>query len=312
MVPTLPRWLTLIAGGVVTSILALAAFLLTPWPYNIAVGMIILGYVGGFGIINIPVGHRGVPILFGGRLLIPFPYARTLPDGSTVTLNLIRARFELSEGWNWLPPMPFMGATPIDCREQSVTVPSFTVNSRAPANVRITVPSAVIRYLIVNPAQSLSVTEAVIEQSLIELAQQVFRSRVRELDDQEALDATEELREQLQHLADDQATEWGVDVRSVLLGELSLPPEVQTDYERLRREERQRDAERIELTHIGARVQELTATGVGLSPTDAIELIQTERAKVVKTVDEKKINVAPATIDAIARAIASVLPRRIS
>lgn len=300
------RGLTFVAGFLITSLFALLNLWVWPWPFNLGAASLVLVYFGIGGLIQIPIGFRGVTTLFGGRLVRHLVHTRQRADGTEESIKLVESLFELREGWNWILPRPLMAAEAIDTREQSLQVPSFTVISQAPANVRITVPKAVIRYLIVNPAQSLSVSEAVIRQSLIELIQQVFRARIRELDEQVALNVTEQLRSQLEKLADEQATAWGVDVRQVLLGELALPPEVQADYENVRREERQREAERIELAHVGARITELQA--MGYSPEQALEIVQTERGKVKKEIREIKGNLSTAT-GAVLQAIAETLRR---
>ena len=51
-------------------------------------------------------------------------------------------------------------------------------------------------------------------------------------------------------------------------------------------EKRERDAEKVELTHVKERAKEMQE--LGLTPKDAVEIIQTERGKVAKTITEIK------------------------
>lgn len=302
MFRTVRPWMTLPSGVVITALLGITPILLLPFPYNFGVAIAMFFYVGIGGLVRVPIGFRGVPDVFGERLMGTVRYVRKQrPDGNRDEITIFRARFELSEGLHWLPPQPFMNATRVDCREQAVEVKSFAVASKAPASVRITIPSAVIRYRIVNPAQSLSVTEGVIDKSLVELVQQGLRAQIRRLDDQEALDAADRMREELQQLADAHATEWGIDVLQALLGELALPPDIQANYEALRREERQRASETLELQHIQDRLRELMEPPFSLSRDAAIELIQSEREKVKKNITEFKGNVSPETREMIER-----------
>lgn len=318
MPKTLNSWMT-IPTGVAVTLLAVSIVFLLPlaYPYNFGVAIATFFYVGISGTVGVPIGFRGVPAVFGERLMDPEQYARQNPDGSPRLrsdgsqdeVTIFRARFELSEGWHWLPPRPFMSATRVDTREQAVEVKSFAVASKAPASVRITIPSAVIRYRIVNPGQSLSVTEGVIDQSLTELVQQELRAQIRRLDDQVALDAAEHMREELQRLADVQATEWGIDVIQALLGELALPPDIQAAYEKLRIEERQSVFETRELQHIEERLLKLIKKPLSLSREAALELIQTERDKVKKNITEFKGNLSPETRQMV-RGVAAIIAGR--
>lgn len=285
------RGFRLTAGFLVASLSALLALLILPDPYRGPLALITFGYMGGMGLHLIPIGHRGVPKLLGGRLVEEEEVGRT-PSApvSPEVITIVRARYELREGLDWQPPRPFMTVQPIDCREKALEVPQFITLSQN--RIPITVPKAVIRYRVANPAQSLSITEGVIEKSLVELAQQVLRFGIRQHDDNEVLDQIDELRAQLQERADEQATEWGVDVIAVLLGELILPKEVQADYEKRRREVLQQEAETIELRHIATRVDALIE-GDRMSRDQALELIQSERGKAGKSTQQFRLDLTP-------------------
>lgn len=77
-------------------------------------------------------------------------------------------------------------------------------------------------------------------------------------------------------------------------------------------EERERLAETVELTHVAERVKKLKK--LGLSNEQALELIQTERKKVTKTINETKWNVSQETRAMIEKIgpelVARVLGRR--
>lgn len=292
------------------------AFIVAPWYYALgyATGLTLLfvSYFGIAGLIKIDIGFKGVPTWFGGRLV----KLKRLPRiGEGPERTAMESLFELKEGWNWILPRPIMGAEAIDVREQSIEVPKFTVvalGSISPdkpedvSGVRVTIEPSTIRWRFDNPAQTLSIGEAVIRQSLVELVQNSLRQRVSHLSDIQALQTTDELRNGVKGEADAKADEWGMNVISFLIGEISLPEDVHKDYERLRREERQRKAERLELDHIRDRLNELIA--MGYTRERAQEIVQTERGKVKKEIRENQISVSPETGQVIER-IASLFRR---
>ncbi|MBI2515045.1 SPFH domain-containing protein [Candidatus Wolfebacteria bacterium] len=231
-----------------------------------------------------------------------------MPDGTPEEVGLVRARYELSEGWSWILPRPIMAAEAVDARERSSRADKFTVISSN--NVRITVEPSAIRWRVENPGQVLSVGEEVIDRSLVELVQQNLRSTVRTLNDDDAVAARDLILDGIQRRADQRAIEWGIDVIEVLVGELSRPPEVQEDYEKARREERQREAERIELEHVRERIRELMAAPLNFTPEQALEIVQTERDKVKKTIDEKKVTISSESRGVVSAALTALLGRR--
>jgi len=94
--------------------------------------------------------------------------------------------------------------------------------------------------------------------------------------------------------------EWGIQIDENEIGifDVGLPPGYQEALARAKQmeletkakipiEEKEREAEKIELQHVRDRAIEIR-DGVGLSPKDAIEVVQTERAKVVKQIIEYK------------------------
>jgi L-fucose isomerase-like protein len=67
------------------------------------------------------------------------------------------------------------------------------------------------------------------------------------------------------------------------------------------KEERERDAEEIEIGHVNKQVKRLIRAG--FTREEAKELFQTERGKVTKNVQEHKISIAPETQGMLKEAI---------
>jgi len=97
----------------------------------------------------------------------------------------------------------------------------------------------------------------------------------------------------------------------LFVGEIDPTGEVAKAAEKAAKERSEQEAETVELKHIRERVAELVKPiaegGAGLSPEQAVELIQTERTKVVKTVDEKKFTVPSETREAVMQIASEVV-----
>lgn len=89
-----------------------------------------------------------------------------------------------------------------------------------------------------------------------------------------------------------QMTVYGTRILDVEIGEIEPTGKLADSAEQAAKELRDQEAEVIELEHVGKRARKLM-DDLGMTYGDAIELIQTERKKVVKTIDEKKFNVSP-------------------
>lgn len=250
----------------------------------------------------VPIGHKGVPLYFGSRLLVP--------DGN----GRMRARFEIPEGLIWLP-WPFLGLEDVDVREQTINVTEFTVISQNA--VRVTVRPSVIRFRIDNPGQSLSVGMSTIRTGASELQQNIIRSEINAMSDERARQATDQMRDRVKEEADRRADDWGVKMAEILIGEVALPESVQRDYERVVREERQMVAETVELNHVAARIREMTTTltavgGVAL-PAEraaqmAVEIVQRERGKAA--IAEQRIALSPETLEALGPFVKTLVGRQ--
>jgi len=99
--------------------------------------------------------------------------------------------------------------------------------------------------------------------------------------------------------------QFGTKINRLNIGEIKILGELGKAAEFAAREEREREAETIELQHIAARIAELKA--LNLSNEQAIEIIQTERGKVVKKISEGKLNISEETRQMFERLIPGML-----
>lgn len=79
----------------------------------------------------------------------------------------------------------------------------------------------------------------------------------------------------------------GIVLNRFNVGKIGLLGKLAKDAEKIADEERERDAEKVEILHVRDRTKELMETG--LSAKDAIEVVQTERGKVKKDIKEFKL-----------------------
>ncbi len=75
------------------------------------------------------------------------------------------------------------------------------------------------------------------------------------------------------------------------------------------REKLERDAEEVELAHVRARIKEFMGEPFNYSPEQALEAVQTERGKVPKVIDEKKLSIAPESRDVVERVLTAFARR---
>lgn len=270
--------------------------------YGIFWASVFFFYFGLIGIIVnwIPIGYKGVPLFFGGRIIVP------AGDGRKEAL------FKLPEGLNWLPPWPIMGAIRVDVREQPINVSEFTVISRNA--VRLTVRPSVIRFRVDNPGQSLSVSVETIRTGSSELLQNIIRFRVTTMSDDQARQATDEFRQEVREQADRRADDWGMHITEILIGEIALPESVQQAYELLIREEKQREAESLELGHVADEITKMKDRLRSAGFPDeraaerASEIVERERGKAA--ISEQRIALTPETIQALGPVLKTVLGKQ--
>lgn len=99
--------------------------------------------------------------------------------------------------------------------------------------------------------------------------------------------------------------QFGTKINRLNIGEIKILGELGKAAEFAAREEREREAETIELRHIAKRARALKA--LGMSNEQAIELIQTERGKVIKKISEGKLNISEETRQMFERLIPGML-----
>lgn len=74
-------------------------------------------------------------------------------------------------------------------------------------------------------------------------------------------------------------------------------------------EKRQKKAEEVEIGNVIARIKELMAPSLGYSKEQALEVVQTERKKVIKEIKEHKISVSSETADVLKGLVTSVFKK---
>ena len=113
--------------------------------------------------------------------------------------------------------------------------------------------------------------------------------------------AVEERREQVDAIRMGTAKilieDLGVFIERLNLGDMDVLGGVSEQAEAQAREVEEREAEKVELSHVKQRIQ--TFMDVGYSKEQALEIVQTERGKVTKSISETKVNVSPETREMI-------------
>lgn len=263
-VTELQNFISLAGGAFITVItVVFVYFKLQGW-YGVGATMIATGYLGFGGIVSIPIGFNGVPLLFGRRLKF----------------------FTLPEGLSWVLPRPFMGYESVNMKEQTSNPgPTEVLTGKEGKETVRVIADAAIQWKIVNPYKVLDVGINVIQEGMDSLIQQVIRSTLADKTPDEAIQIHEELKDHLETESTKKSDDWGVEIRNVFITQLTFAEEVTKDYERVTREKKQLLAEKIEMKHLREEVEELKK--MGLSPEKATEVFQTERGKVTKTIEEK-------------------------
>ena len=252
-------------GILISMIIAIVVYLSLPNWYGLGVIIIIVGYFGLGGIINIPIGFKGVPLVIGKR--IDF--------------------FILPEGLNWVLPRPFMNSENVDTRENTSDPGPITVlTGKGKKTVRVVIDAS-IQWKINNPFLVLSIGLNVIQDGMKNLIQEVLRSTMADKNPDEAVQIHEKLRDHLEKKATEKSVDWGVKIKNVFITQLSFSDDVIKDYEKITREEQQKISEGTELDHVREQIEKFK--NLGFSPESAKEMVQSERGKVpvTKTIEEK-------------------------
>jgi regulator of protease activity HflC (stomatin/prohibitin superfamily) len=272
---------------VAVCVISLYVFWSASWPtwLLLVVWTIGLGFWVHSGLKKIEVGWKGQLLYLGKRM----PH-------------------ELSEGWRWVP-FPF-GIKTADCRQTILKLGQLEVITKAEDNVKVKIDGTIIRK-IGNLNKYFGVEESGIKQGLDDIWDQTIRTNVREKTLDEVLGMHEELRNQVHDVMAKQASKnWGIKVLRVVIASIEpADSEVMKDLELKRREELQREGQKVELMHFIERVNELMASppnGAGLSREQAVEQVQLALGKASKTIDAKTITLDKTT----AEIVAAILGRR--
>ncbi len=139
-------------------------------------------------------------------------------------------------GWRLVIPI-FQAMRKVDMRIRAVDVPAQDAITKDNISAKI---NAVIYYKIVDPAKSVIEVEAV-HYAVIQLAQTTMRNIVGEVTLDELLSQRQVISDKIETIVDKVTMEWGVEVTSVELKDINLPPDMirtiakQAEAERERR-----------------------------------------------------------------------------
>jgi regulator of protease activity HflC (stomatin/prohibitin superfamily) len=127
-----------------------------------------------------------------------------------------------------------------------------------------------------------------------------------ELNPEEVLalsESVKELREVVEELSQGKGnhsiSSLGIIIHRLNLSEISPAGNTKEAADEQAKEELQKRGEQLELNHIKDMVDMLTKNIEGLTSEQALELIQTERGKISKNIDEKKINLSSETVNSV-------------
>lgn len=198
------------------------------------------------------------------------------------------------EGWRWTP-FPF-GVKVTDCRQTVVKLDPLEVITLD--NVKVKIDGSIIRQ-VADLDKFFGVEESGIKQGLDDIWDQTIRANVKATDLEEVLQMHAELGQQVHDAIGVRASEsWGIDIPRVIIAGIEPDPEVTKDLALLKREELQREGQKVEFKHFADRVLELMApppVGPGLSREQAIEQVQLALGKATKAIDAKTIALDSAT-----------------
>lgn len=139
-------------------------------------------------------------------------------------------------GWRLVIPI-FQNMRKVDMRVRAVDVPAQDAITKDNISAKI---NAVIYYKIVDPAKSVIEVESV-HYAVLQLAQTTMRNIVGEVTLDELLSQRQTISNKIETIVDQVTLGWGVEVTSVELKDINLPPEMirtiakQAEAERERR-----------------------------------------------------------------------------
>ncbi len=237
--------------------------------------LIVVAYIGLFGLFKVPIAHRGVPLFFGRRI----------------------STWLLDEGWNWIPPKPFMNFETVDVREMTIDIPDSLVISgnkedgeeknRAGMFIDTSMQASVDASNFNGPYAFLSIGEKVVRLGLIHLVVKTLRDVATRSDDEALMGMHEELAEAIKDaltsIPDGEiesiAHRWGIVVHNVFVTRI-VPsnPDLLRAYEQRSIEQRQQISEVIEREHVIDSVKRI-AEELKISTSEAAIIFAAERDK---------------------------------
>jgi hypothetical protein len=314
----LPKWgnfiVLLFANLLVITIIQLIATLLIEYSLfqTLVICTAVIPILTVLGLVNIPIQHAGVPLIFGKR----------------------QKNWMLDEGLNWILPSPVMGVEIVDLREKTIPIPKDeaeeekrplivpAIRGLPPMNktteikdeqeqkrkllelddfkkIRFVQMKArlAIRYRVIHPYHFLSQGPEVVERGLGDLAVKTLRQKGSEMSDIDLItqkdlfekDIIKEMkREPVESDDKDKRSpleRWGVKVHNVFIPRIvHADADMAKMYEAAMREEQQKTAETIEQEFLVESIERLTGkkiteVGAGLTPQQALYAIQAERGK---------------------------------
>lgn len=203
------------------------------------------------GNVTVPVGHKGVPQFLKGRI----------------------KGFILEEGDRWLP-WP-LSCIPVDCRKTTLTLDSLVAFTKD--NIKTTVESTMI-IRVKDPFLYLEADPAKIKSAMDDAKDGLLRKSISKNKSEKVIKMGEDLGSEARTETSKLGSSFGVEVLTFTVTKVLVEPEVEKDLEGKKREELQREREKVELQHFADRIKELTKPinqgGPGLSHDEAVRQIR--------------------------------------
>ncbi|NBS68299.1 slipin family protein [bacterium] len=143
----------------------------------------------------------------------------------------------INPGWRLVIPV-FQSLRKVDLRVKAMDVPSQDAITKDNVSAKI---NAVIYYKIADPAKSVLEVENA-HYAVMQLAQTTMRNVVGEVTLDELLAGRATISEKIEKLLETVTASWGVEVSSVELKDINLPPEMIRTMAKKAEAERERDA----------------------------------------------------------------------
>ncbi len=277
----------------------------------------------------------GIVMILGWQGLVKIPAQP--PQKGVVTFMGKRTDAVISEGWNWFLLYPWvqgvilvdMTAKNQDFKPEDVRTPDMAelevtasltfkpdskylinyLNSGGEKGVRDimddVVPEA-IRELAANPGKKPDTWEEAVKMKSVFLAEIVATV----IGKDPAAMPQEELNELARQLRRGNGSikleSLGIIISRLNVTDINPKGELAKAAEQMAKEQREKMAEKVEIDNVIGRIKELMAPPLGYSKEQALEIVQTERKKVVKEIKEHKISLSSGTSEALTEALKSI------